>query len=173
MQREQDLELRRLTNGESDMKHLPLTFLSLVFLAGLSCQVIPAFGDQDLTEIEEEVWALEETYVAALKNAEHDELLGFLHDDFLGWPDSQERPADKIEAARFLQNNFAQPGEWSFHIDRAGIRIHGDIVITHYVINMSDKNGDGIEKTQAIRITHTWIRDASQWRILGGMSNVQ
>ena len=123
--------------------------------------------------MEEQVWALEEAYVAAYKNARHDEILALLHDQFLGWPDPEERPTAKNRVARFLQENYARPGAWSFEIDRAGIRVLGDVVITQYVINASGKDADGVVQKQATRISHTWIKIGPQWTILGGMSNVQ
>jgi ketosteroid isomerase-like protein len=148
-------------------------FLVFLFLASVGWQDVPAFGFQELNDIERQIWALEKTYVAAYKNAEHAEILALLHDQFLGWPDPEEKPTANNQVARFLQEKYAKPGTWSFEIDRAGIRVLGNVVITHYVINVSGNDVDGIVQKQATRITHTWIKEGSEWKILGGMSNVQ
>ena len=51
----------------------------------------------------------------------------------------------------------------SFELDRAGIRVFGDVAITHYFVTIRET-----DEGEAIRITHTWIRDGADWRILGG-----
>ena len=155
------------------MKVQPIPILLLVFVVGVSWQVLPAPGNQVPIDIEEQVWALEQAYITAYKDADHDEILALLHDGFLGWPDPHERPTGKNEVVRYLQENYARPGAWSFEIDRAGIRIFEDVVITQYVVNASWNDDDGVEQMQTTRITHTWIKEGSNWTILGGMSNVQ
>ena len=155
------------------MKVQPIQILVLFIVVGVSWQVLPASGNQVPIDAKEQVWALEQAYIAAYKDADHDEILALIHDGFLGWPDRQERPMGKNEVVRYLQENYARPGTWSFEIDRAGIRIFGDVVITQYVLNSSGKDADGVEQTQTTRITHTWIKEGSNWTILGGMSNVQ
>lgn len=124
-------------------------------------------------EVENEIWALEEEYVTAFKNADHRKILDFYHQNFLGWPDSQDSPAGKSEAEKFLKEHYPLPVRGNFQIDRAGIRVFGDVVMTQYVLNVSMQDADGDEKTHSTRITHTWQKDGTRWLILGGMSNQQ
>jgi ketosteroid isomerase-like protein len=141
---------------------------SVVFLAA-SIQlmvVIPAATGQENAEVEEQIWALEEAYMSAFENAKHSEIVDLLHQGFLGWPRESEMPSDRSEVAQFLKDNFPEPLKLRFEIDRAGIRVSGDVVITHYLVNITGKHGG-----EAVRITHTWIREGSAWKILGGMSS--
>ncbi len=123
------------------------------------------------SEVEQEIWALEEAYMSAFENAKHSEIVELLHRDFLGWPRELESPSDRSEASRFLKDNFPEPLQLSFELDRAGIRVSGDAAITHYIVRISEKGGFGERQVQAVRITHTWIRDGADWKILGGMSS--
>jgi ketosteroid isomerase-like protein len=155
------------------MKNLPVVLLLLLFIAGPGWRVLCAFDGQNPSAVERQIWALEEAYVTAFKKAEHEGILALLHSRFLGWPDSQGEPIVKSEAVRYLQENHAQPAALSFEIDRAGIRVFGDVVITHYVLNITGNGAEDAGQARAIRITHTWIREGSDWKILGGMSNAQ
>jgi ketosteroid isomerase-like protein len=124
-------------------------------------------------EVEDKIWALEEEYISAFKSADHDKILDFYHQDFLGWPDSQAQPAGKSEAKNFLKKHYPQPISGSFEIDRAGIRVFGNVVMTQYILNVSMRDENGVEHTTATRITHTWLKEGTRWWILGGMSNQQ
>jgi len=150
-----------------------LVIFPLVLIIAALWQTSLALEEQDLSGIEDHIWALEEAYVTAYKNADHDSILALLHDQFLGWPDSEERPTAYLQVAGFLKENYGSPGTWNFKIDQTGIRIRDDMAITHYVIIATGNDVEDSSQTQATRITHTWIREDSDWKILGGMSNVQ
>jgi len=120
---------------------------------------------------EEEIWTLEENYISNFKKANHKEILSFYHSDFLGWPDSELHPADKEGAAKYLAGRYPEPTQVDYKIKREGIRILNNIAITHYLLNFSWINNEGVKQTSESRMTHTWIKDGSEWKILGGMSN--
>ena len=132
-----------------------------------------ALDEEFLNDIESQIWALEEEYISAYQTAEHPNILALLHDQFLGWPDPEERPTTKKKVAGFLQDKYPTPADWDFVINQAGIQIHGNVIITQYVLVLTGKDEEGTIKTKATRITHTWVKEGSEWMILGGMSNVQ
>ena len=129
---------------------------------------------QDITKgnkVEEEIWSLEEDYISNFSEANHKAILSFYHSQFLGWPDSELHPAGKKRAAKYLEENYPEPIQVNFQISREDIRILEDIAITHYLVISSWVDEDGIEQKSESRITHTWLKEDSQWKILGGMSN--
>jgi len=149
--------------------------MRVLLLSLLACSgrlVLPASADDTAAGIEKEIWTLEESYIAAYNNADHERIQALLHDRFLGWPDSKERPTPKTEVAGFLEENYAEPAGWDYEIDRAGMRIVGDVVLVHYLFNISKEGEDGVARKHITRITHTWIKEGGHWKILGGMSNV-
>jgi ketosteroid isomerase-like protein len=125
------------------------------------------------SEVEQEIWALEETYLTAFENANHDVIASMLHADFLGWPRESARPSEKSDVARFLKEYFPKPLTLSFELERAGIRVSGDVVITHYLVMIRGKDEAGAGQVQKVRMTHTWIKEGDDWKILGGMSCTQ
>jgi len=121
--------------------------------------------------VEEEIWSLEEDYISYFGEANHDAILSLYHSQFLGWPDSELHPAGKKKAAKYLEENYPDPTQSVFKINREGIRIVEGVVITHYLLNVSWIDDDGVEQEMESRLTHTWKKENSQWKILGGMSN--
>ncbi len=153
------------------MKTLFVVFMLSIVCTGGSNSL--ALETQSLHDIENQIWALEEAYISAYKSAEHANILALLHDQFLGWPDPEERPTTKKKVAGFLQDKYPTPAYWNFVIHQAGIQIHGNVVITQYVLVLTGKDEEDTIKKKATRITHTWVKEGSEWKILGGMSNVQ
>jgi ketosteroid isomerase-like protein len=150
-----------------------VALVGLLSLAVALAMQVPAAENSGSSEVEQEVWAFEEAYMAAFANANHSDIASMLHGDFLGWPRESKVPSEKSDVERFLKENFPQPLEASFTIRRMGIRVNGDVVITHYLVKINGENRNGIGQTQTVRITHTWIKEGVQWKILGGMSCTQ
>ena len=143
------------------MKLILSLSLLLFFITPLSAQV----------EVEEEIWTLEEDYISYFRDANHKAILSLYHPQFLGWPDSESHPAGKKRAEKYLEENYLEPIQVVFQIRREGIRILGNIAITHYLLISNWVDKDGIEQKSESRLTHTWIKENSQWKIFGGMSN--
>jgi ketosteroid isomerase-like protein len=144
----------------------------MLILAALP-RTCPAPEQQDSRDIEDHIWALETDYVSAYRDADHDAILALMHERFLGWPDAEDMPTAYGQVLEFLKERYGSPGAWDFRIERAGIRVQGDVAITHYVlVATANGAGDG-GQARITRITHTWIRENRDWKILGGMSSVR
>ena len=126
---------------------------------------------QDKEKVEEKIWSLEEEYISYFKEANYNAILSFYHSQFLGWPNSELHPADKKRAAKYLVEKYPEPIQVVFEIKQEGIRVLDHIAITHYLLNSSWVNDEGVKQTSESRMTHTWIKDGSEWKIFGGMSN--
>jgi len=120
--------------------------------------------------VEEEIWALEEAYFANLYKANYEGVLALVHSQFLGWPGAVPQPIDREESARFMKQLVPKPTSCHFKIERAGIRLPGEVVLTQYNIQVNCSDPAGVTKTQLSRITHTWVKEGAGWKLLGGMS---
>lgn len=144
-------------------------FLSLMLtLGGLGMQA--AFGEKKQPEVEKEIWALEQTYLANHRDANHQQIIPMWHDQFLGWPDDEAKPADIKAVTLRLRRRYPEPASWTFTIEPGGIRVIGNVAINFYTVHFFTKDDAGQEQKRSRRVTHTWIKDGSQWKILGGMS---
>jgi ketosteroid isomerase-like protein len=95
------------------------------------------------------------------------------HDDFVGWPFVSAAPVQKDHITDWIRNNTSKGLKLqSYSIEQLAVRVTGDIAIDHYRIKTnwaSSDTGEAVQ-TEAMRITHTWIRTNGTWQILGGMS---
>ena len=121
------------------------------------------------TPAESQIWALEQAYWEFNRDAKHEQIIATWHEKFLGWPDGEPRPIDKEEGTRYVRKNYAEPASYAFEIERAGIRILGNVAVNHYAVHLKWKDG----KMRSMRITHTWVREENGWKVLGGMSTTQ
>ena len=60
----------------------------------------------------------------------------------------------------------------SYTMEQLAIQVTGDVAIDHYRIKMNwaEGNTGKVARTDATRITHTWMRIGNTWQIIGGMS---
>jgi len=145
--------------------------LLLFFLSPLFAQDEEKQVNNKWNNVEEEIWSLEEDYISYFGDANHRAILSLYHSQFLGWPDSEVHPADKNRAKKYLKEKYSEPNQVVSQISREGIRILENIAITHYLLTLSWIDDEAIEQTRESRLTHTWIKEDSQWKIFGGMSN--
>ena len=94
----------------------------------------------------------------------------FLSIQFLGWPGVLSQPIDKEGSARFMRQLVPTPTPCTFKIERAGIRLMGEVALTQYVIHVNCSDTAGVARAQSSRITHTWLKEGPGWKLLGGMS---
>ena len=154
-----------------------VVLLWTIILACILFFRVPAYSttadtDTRRTTVKEEIWALEEMYFASFYKADYESVLAIVHSQFLGWPGGLPQPIDKEESARFMKQLVPTPTLCTFKIERAGIRLLGEVALTQYTIHVNCSGSDtgGVVKTQSSRITHTWLKEGASWKLLGGMS---
>ncbi|MFA6002069.1 MAG: nuclear transport factor 2 family protein [Thermoleophilia bacterium] len=118
----------------------------------------------------EEIWALEEAYFANLYKADYEAVLAIVHGQFLAWPDTAPEPIGREGSARFMKQLVPKPMSYTFRIERGGIRVLGEVVLTQYTIHVDCADTGTVVKTRSSRITHTWVKEGDSWKLLGGMS---
>jgi ketosteroid isomerase-like protein len=121
--------------------------------------------------VEEQIWALEKAYFTDLYKADYEGVLAIVDSQFLGWPGDLPQPVDKEESARFMKQLITKPTSCTLWIERFGIRVTGEMALTQYILHVTCSDTSGISKTQSSRITHTWVKKDSSWKLLGGMSS--
>lgn len=144
--------------------------LAIILLSYSRAYAATTDTDNRRCKVEEEIWALEEAYFANLYKANYDGVLAIVHSQFLGWPGAVPQPIDKEESSRFMKQLIPKPTSCTFRIERAGIRLLGEVALTQYSIHVNCSGNAGVTKTQASRITHTWVKEVACWKLLGGMS---
>ncbi|HHY55947.1 MAG TPA: nuclear transport factor 2 family protein [Chloroflexi bacterium] len=148
----------------------PKTRLVLALVFGFFLLSLAACAENSRSTVEEEIWKLEETYFTNLYQANYEGVLALVHPQFMGWPGNLPKPISRDESAEFMKKLIPQPTPCVIRIERAGLQQSGATALTQYVLHVDCPEASRGVKTQSSRITHTWIRQNSQWKLLGGMS---
>ena len=122
---------------------------------------------------EAQIWKLEKAYWEYVKTNDVEKYRALWHEDFVGWPLLDSAPVrGKDQVTDWMTENTSKGVTLrSYSIEQLAIRMIGDVAIDHYRIKMSWANREEPDATtEALRITHTWIRTHGTWQILGGMS---
>ena len=127
---------------------------------------------QDSARDKAEVWNLEKAYWEYVKANDLEKYRALWHEDFVGWPFVSSAPVRKEHITDWITSNTSKGIKLqSYSIEELAIQITGNVAINHYRIKAIWANDEGAEgKTDALRITHTWIRTGATWQIIGGMS---
>ncbi len=127
---------------------------------------------QDSAKKEAQVWNLEKAYWEYVKGNDLEKYRALWHDDFVGWPFVSSAPVRKDHITDWITANTSKGVKLhSYSIEQLAIHVTGDVAINHYRIRANWANNEGVEvRTDALRITHTWIRAHDTWQIRGGMS---
>ena len=127
---------------------------------------------QDSAKDEAQVWNLEKAYWEYVKANDLEKYRALWHENFVGWPFVSPSPVRKDHITDWITANTSKGVKLqSYSIEELAIRVTGDIAINHYRIkSVWAEARPSARQTQALRITHTWIRTQGTWQILGGMS---
>lgn len=118
-----------------------------------------ALGQQ--TRSEKAVWQAEESYWRFLHENQKTAYLALWDERFVGWPRFEANPSGKGEIA---STSFTPVSEYK--LVPLSVREYGkNVVITFYRASITR---NGVSRTS--RLSHTWMRSKSGWRIIGGMS---
>ena len=127
---------------------------------------------ESATNYEAQIWNLEKAYWEYVKANDLENYRALWHEDFLGWPFVNSAPVRKDHITDWITANTSKGIKLqSYSIEQLAIQVAGDIAIDHCRIKANWANGEDAEvRTDAMRITHTWIHTVATWQIIGGMS---
>jgi len=155
------------------MKYIPRFFLASI----LGVLLIPSVCLSAEMKIpsssvdEEALWKLEHDYWRYVQSNDLTAYLDLWHKDFLGWPSVNSAPVGKDHITDWITSQTSKGLAFkSGEFKPAAIHVSGNVASLCYWITyqLVDKDGNG--QTYTLRITHTWIRSGSDWRIISGMS---
>jgi hypothetical protein len=121
--------------------------------------------------MEKEIWTLEEAWYTHHRDGAPEKAYALVHDQFLGWPAIGSSVVDKEGLIAFITEEDAGVDFCDFEfVDPSGVQVIGDTAINHYRILFMGRNLDGSKIEESIHVTHTWIKQGSQWKLLSGMA---
>lgn len=118
-----------------------------------------------LSPAQQEVWNEEENAFRYMNGKDPEKYVALWDEQFVGWPDYEERPVGKQVLARGVKDEFARPSAPVPLPTPLAVAVFGDVAITYYFWPDADKTS-----SHKSRITHTWRRTKNGWKIIGGLS---
>ena len=143
---------------------------SITFLLALIC-ASPLIASEASDETR--IWDLERAYWEYVKANDLEKYRSLWHENFVGWPSVSATPVRKDHITDWITSNTSRGLKLqSYAIEQLAVRVTGDVAIDHYRIKADWAKGDtaDVSQTDAVRITHTWMRIGNTWQIIGGMS---
>jgi len=140
------------------------------FLLALICASLSIASE---ASDETRIWNLERAYWEYVKVNDLEKYRSLWHENFVGWPSVNAAPVRKDHITDWITSNTSRGLKLqSYAIEQLAVRVTGDVAIDHYRIKADWANGDtgDLSQTDAVRITHTWMRIGNTWQIIGGMS---
>jgi hypothetical protein len=126
---------------------------------------------------ERAVWRLEHKYWEYAKANDVPRYLTLWDERFVGWPGGKKSPVGKAEIAGWIAPLHEQTGkQFDYELTQEASRSFHNVVVVHYLVRYfyrSSESGKVVEELGVSRITHTWQRRGSAWRIITGMSAEQ
>ncbi|MEO8725067.1 MAG: nuclear transport factor 2 family protein [Acidobacteriaceae bacterium] len=145
---------------------LVMPFLVVVFSA-LYLQATT----QPQASAEQTLWRIEHAYWNYVQDNDLPAYRNLWHKDFLGWPSVSAAPVHKEHITDWITTQTSKGLAFkTVEFKPAAIQVEGDVAVTYYWITYKWLGKDGNGEPHTIRVTHTWIRDATDWHIIGGMS---
>jgi predicted small secreted protein len=124
------------------------------------------------SELEDEVWHMEELYWEYAQNNDTVTYRTLWHEDFMGYPGFAEEVADISRIGIWIPELHKDPDlKFSYTLRKKGSNAIGDVVMVFYDTDYFWKNNQNeIVRRQTFKFTHTWKKVDEKWLILGGMA---
>ncbi len=144
-------------------------------LAGASAissgKTVQSQASDQASDNEQAVWHLEHAYWGYVQANNLSAYSDLWHKDFLGWPAQSAAPVRKDHITDWITSQTAKGLTFkSIEFKPARIQVTGNVAVACYWITFKWLDKDGIGAAHTLRITHTWLKDGKDWRIIGGMS---
>ena len=144
---------------------LPAVAAMVLGVAGPSLAQTAAPQDKD--QVVKELWTKEQAIYAARGRGDLQTYYNGTSASYLGWPPQVAVPIGREKLVP------ANPGVMGSHekleMKFTDLTLSGDTALIYYKTHMT-MQGDGTPTDKHYEVIHAWVREAGQWRLLGGMA---
>jgi ketosteroid isomerase-like protein len=152
-----------------------LTVMLYVVLGCLLMSGVSRFSTVNVpsrdSKSDQTIWDLEQAYWRYVQENNLSAYQGLWHKDFLGWPTMSSAPVRKDHITDWITSQTSKGLAFKLvEFKPAAIQLTGDVGVVCYWAKYKwvEKDGSGMERT--LRVTHSWVKTADSWAIIGGMS---
>jgi hypothetical protein len=123
------------------------------------------------TPVEKTIWDLERSYWQYVEANDLTSYRKLWHAEFLGWPTMSAAPVHKDRITDWITSQTSAGKSFKLvEFKPASMQAHSNVVVVYYwtTYQWLDKARQGDQ--HKIRVTHTWMKNGTDWQIIGGMS---
>ncbi len=153
--------------------HLRISVGVVFLFCELSAFLVDSASAQlQMSAAQKEVWAGEESYCRYRMAGDIEGYMNLWDASFIGWPLRLASPAGKAAIREVVAADIAagSAGRYACESTPLAVNVFGDVANTYYLFRATRTDQTGKVTVSVVRITHTWRRLNSKWRIIGGMA---
>ena len=123
------------------------------------------------------MWQLEEDYWRYVSTGDVDAYVKLWHDDFVGWPCFEWKPARKGDIGKWVRE--IRDNKWKLTYQLKPLemqefgRRHGSSCTMPPNTCTTTATARRAASTSGAKFTHTWMKSGDSWQIIGGMCAAQ
>jgi hypothetical protein len=128
-------------------------------------------GSANWEQAQQDIWAKELSIYAGRSRGDLSLYLAETAANYLAWPPFNEVPKgnDGLKATgRSMAGKTQERLEMTF-LDLA---LNGDAAVIYYKTHRTMR-ADGTPADERFEVTHSWVRENGEWKVLGGMARVR
>lgn len=149
---------------------LPLA-LATVAAALTAATTTPAAYPPEQAKAQAEIWAKEKAIYAARGAGNLKPYIDNVASNYLAWPPFSPVPTG-VGALQQAQPKMAIENKELLEMEFVSFALNGDAAIIYYKTHRT-RLPDGTPADERFEVTHSWVREAGQWKVYGGMARAQ
>ncbi len=163
------------------MKTLSSFAAAAVLLTSTACVASPkseaasasavAVEDAEFEAVRKEIWAKELAIYQGRGRGDLSIYLSSTADGFSAWPPHYDEPKgnDGLQQTQQVMEGLNQE---RLEMNFVSLVLNGDTAIVYYKTHRT-MQADGTPADQRYDVTHTWVRQDGEWKVLGGMARLR
>lgn len=149
--------------------------MSPCVLAALAIALAPAAATAPETPAQAkaraEIWAKEQAIYLARGGGNLKPYIDNVASNYLAWPPFSAVPTG-VGALEQAQPKMAVENKELLAMEFVSFALNGDAAVIYYRTHRTRlPNGTSID--ERFEVTHSWVREGGQWKVLGGMARAQ
>ncbi len=147
-----------------------MLLFALATVAAMSANtMVPAPPDQ--AKAQSEIWAKEKAIYAARGVGNLKPYIDNVASNYLAWPPFSPVPTG-VGALQQEQPKMAVENKELLEMEFVSFALNGDAAIIYYKTHRT-RLPDGRPADERFEVTHSWVSEAGQWKVYGGMARAQ
>lgn len=114
-----------------------------------------------------EIWTMEQAIYAGRAKADFSAYANNVAEGYVAWPPTQDAPV----RSNIFKSGRPISSQEQLTMKLMDFSLHGNTAIIYYQTHRT-RLADGSAANDRFHVTHTWVRQNGQWRVLGGMARL-